>query len=71
VNIEDLPGNGLALLILYLIVKDVLAPMVRKMTGAKNDNDQTSIKVLEAKFDNMKEDITEIKQTLTTLLTRD
>lgn len=69
-NVEDLQANVIVLLILYMVVKDVVTPMVRKLTGIKNDNDKTSIKVLETKFDNMKEDISEIKKTLTTLLTK-
>lgn len=69
-SVENLPPSVIGMLIIYLIVKDVVTPMIRKLTGAKNDSEQTSIKVLETKFDNMKEDITEIKQTLSTLLTR-
>lgn len=69
-NIEDPQASVIVLLILYMVVKDVVTPMVRKLAGTKNDNDNTSIKVLETKFDNMKEDISEIKKTLTTLLTK-
>lgn len=65
-NVEDLQGNVIILLILYMVVKDVVTPMVRKLTGEKDENDRTSIKVLEAKFDNMKEDISEIKQIIST-----
>ncbi len=69
-NIEDPQANVIVLLILYMVVKDVVSPMVRKITGTKNHSHRTSIKILETKFDNMKEDISEIKKTLTTLLTK-
>ena len=69
-NVEDLQANVIILLILYMVVKDVVTPMVRKLTGGKDENDRTSIKVLETKFDNMKEDISEIKQFINTLVAK-
>lgn len=61
---EDTPTNVMLIIIIYMIIRDVVGPTMKKMIGTKDNDVDVSIKVIEIRLDHMEKTLSEIKEQL-------